>query len=75
MKIQSTRSRRVDDIFEELSSYVPDDDLNGPHGIVWGYDEGLMTDEYLEDLVRVRRTQFLEGFVTPDGWNQEKIHG
>ncbi len=59
----------ADELFIELDSYVPKKDVRGEYGIKWLFDERMIDLAYLKDLVKVRRVQFLEGIVSPQGWN------
>lgn len=64
--VAAPSSDGTDDIFTELASYIPDDDINGQWGLRWGYTNGVIDKPFLEEMLLVRRDQFLQGLVSPD---------
>lgn len=61
-----TNAEAAQQIFEEIRTYVPAQQVDGPYGIRWQYEHEILTLNYLEELLRVRRVQFLEGRIRPD---------
>ncbi len=53
-------------VFEEIKNYVPESDVEGDYGLRYMWDTGMLQIDYLQNLLTVRRFQFMKGESSPN---------